>query len=117
MEAVDLPTAVYQVQSGDTRSEFFEFRTLPDAGEPLRIGWFADNQLGPDQLTTRLDLMRPEDPDLLVAVGDIVQEGWRHLDEARTDWQPVFEAHQVDLVIYGLRLSGSRSPSLRSHNR
>ncbi len=203
--------AVYQVQSGDTRSESFEFRTLPDPGEPLRIGWFADNQLGPDQLTTHLDLMRPEDPDLLVAVGDIVQEGWRladwdqlwfepldasgltatrpvlvvrgnhdgeypeayaytdlpgngawysvtlgalflivldseaptdgeqllfleerlaseaareasfvavtfhrtawsntrdlawghHLDEARTDWQPVFEAHQVDLVICG----------------
>ncbi len=78
---VDPDTAVtYQTEQGGQLGEAFTFRTLPQPGDTVRLAFFADNQLGPGQLTTHLDLMGPEDPDVIVAVGDIVQEGWRLAD-------------------------------------
>lgn len=73
-------SVTYALELGDTRSDEHGFQTLPDPGGTVTIGIFADNQLGPDQLRMHLDLMAPEDPDLLLAVGDIVQEGWRLQD-------------------------------------
>jgi len=67
----------YQLDAGGQRSEAASFETLALPGNSVTVGFFADNQLGPDQLTLHLDMMAPEDPDAIIAVGDIVQEGWR----------------------------------------
>jgi predicted phosphodiesterase len=86
-------TAVtYQLENGGLVSEPQSFRTLPEPGGHVRIGWFADNQLGPDQLAKHLALMGAEDPDLLVAVGDIVQEGWRLADWDELWFKPLDES-------------------------
>ncbi len=79
----------YQIGHGEQRTEAATFSTLPEPGSEVRIGWFADNQLGPDQLATHLDQMAPEDPHLVVAVGDIVQEGWRLSDWDQLWFEPL----------------------------
>lgn len=90
LSGLDPETAVsYQLGHGAQRSETATFETLSEPGGRVRIGWFADNQLGPDQLTKHLDLMAPEDPDLVVAVGDIVQEGWRLADWDKLWFEPL----------------------------
>jgi len=75
----------YRVESGTLTTEVHTHTTTPAPGEPLRIGWWGDNQLSPELLSRHLDLMSPEDPDLLVAVGDIVQEGGR-LPDWDNEW-------------------------------
>jgi hypothetical protein len=69
-------TVYYQVEGPGLTSKIYNFRTPPDGPAPMSFVAWGDNQNGADtfrQLTTRMSAL---EPDLLVAAGDIVQNGY-----------------------------------------
>ena len=75
----------YQVRSGDEQTEVFSFRTAPLDGDPVQIAWVADNQNGPNIFKQHVLNMAARAPDLVMAPGDIVEEG-ELLDDWATQW-------------------------------
>jgi hypothetical protein len=79
-------TVHYRVIAGGAASPTRTFRTLPAAGEVVRLGLYGDVRGGHATHARLLAQLRAEDPDAIVATGDLVLRG---SDEA--DWQRFFE--------------------------
>ncbi len=75
----------YRVVSETTASPIYTFRTAPLPSSPYRIAWIADNQNGPGVLGQHVIHMAARNPDLLIAAGDVVQNG-NVLEEWQTQW-------------------------------
>lgn len=65
----------YRVRNGTTVSTMWRFRTAPLATSPYVIAWIADNQNGPSTFTQHVSQLAGRDPDLVIAPGDVVQNG------------------------------------------
>ena len=85
----DLPASAevhYRVLAAGAATPVYRFRTLPAAGEVLRIAVYGDVRGGHDTHAALVAAMRAEDPDVVLASGDLVLRG---SDEG--DWQRFFE--------------------------
>lgn len=69
-------TYEYRVRSGENASESWRFRSAPEPGSDVRIAWLADTQDGPEVFSGHVLHMAGKDPDMLVAVGDLIHNGW-----------------------------------------
>ncbi len=56
-------------------SDEYTFRTSPDPGTPVRLCVWGDNQDRPWVFSTHVQNMLGDEPDLLVALGDVVSTG------------------------------------------
>jgi hypothetical protein len=65
----------YTVSSGATTSTPHTFTTAPDSTTPVRITWLGDNHQASDTFSTHVAHMSARDPDLFIAVGDLVNYG------------------------------------------
>ncbi len=84
----DLPASSlvhYRVLVAGAASPTRSFRTLPGAGEVVRLGVYGDVRGGHQTHAALLAQLRSEDPDVIVATGDLVLRG---SDEG--DWQRFF---------------------------
>jgi len=65
----------YRVHSGGAASEIHHFHAAPPAGVPAYFTVFGDNQNGPDHFVQVANDMREWGPNLVLGVGDHVQDG------------------------------------------
>ena len=72
----------YRVRNGATVSATWRFRTAPLATSPYTIAWIADNQNGPSTFRQHVNQLAQRDPDLVIAPGDVVQNG-----NVLSEWQ------------------------------
>ncbi len=89
LELTGLPasaTVHYRVVVGGDASPTRTFRTLPGAGEVVRLGVYGDVRGGHATHARLIAQLRAEDPDAIIATGDLVLRG---SDEG--DWQRFFE--------------------------
>lgn len=70
----------YQVVSGTTRSDLYTFYAAPEPGSDVSVAWVADTQDGPNIFQKHVDHMAARDPDLLMAPGDLIHNGWPQED-------------------------------------
>jgi hypothetical protein len=83
-----LPAAApvyYRIVVGGAATPVRSFRTLPDRGQVVRIAAYGDVRSGHDVHAAIVAQIRAEDPDLVVATGDLVIRG---TDEGA--WQRFF---------------------------
>lgn len=75
----------YRVRGGENLTDTWTFRTAPEETEPVRVAWIADNQNRPDTFRGLLSLISDHEPDLMVAPGDIVEDGYL-IDDWEEQW-------------------------------
>ena len=71
----------YRVWSGADLSPVYGFRTAPAPGDAARIAWVGDNQDDPEPFRRHVRHIAARTPDLLIAPGDIVEDG-----DVLSDW-------------------------------
>jgi hypothetical protein len=74
--AQEVPYFVESTVSGETlTSDEYSFTTSPPPGTPVRLCIWGDNQDRPWVFSTHVQNMLGDEPDLLVALGDVVSTG------------------------------------------
>lgn len=96
----------YRVRAGPSATDTWTFRTAPLETDPVVVAWVADNQNRPDTFRGIVEQIAAQDPDLVVAPGDIVEDGYK-IEDWQDQWFGPLEQSDLGQTVPVLSARGN----------